>query len=317
MIKGLGCLALSWVVTLSVNATAHAITPNEAKDFLLYSPPHAMNKGVPSHYKNIEQLTAAMFSKDKTIRLGEGYRNYLTVKNQADLRNPYASYNVGLYQIINRETLKTNYSESLVYLKLASDGGIDDAMYSLALIYLNNTDQVANIINAGDIVKGGQYEKVIAEDKQKFKELGQQYILALAHKGHEKAFMTACNFFATGQYLEREITSAALCYNNAVKLFDSNIAKGLLAKIYFDVPEFDSIEFERLGIQLSKEAAAKGNVYAMVNLGERLIRPRHVPRDQVEAGVSLLRNAAAHGDDRAIALLNKYLGDDGVLRVSL
>lgn len=310
-IKGL----LSSVLFCSVGSSALAMDESMAEKILIHSPSPAMSKKIPPQYKDIEQLAVAMFSSDKKISLGEGYKNYLIVKNKADLSNPYASYNVGLYQIINRSFLKVDYNESLLYLKLAADGGIDDAMYSLALIYLNNTDEVAASINGPELIQSLRHKDVINEDKKRLREIGQQYVLDLARRGHEKAFMTACNFYTTGQIVTRSINNAALCYNNAINIFDSSIAKGLLAKIYFEVPEFNSIEFERLGVELSKQAATQGNMYAMVNLGKQLIKPNHIGRENVGLGVELLQNAAAHGDERAMDLLTQYLGDDGVLRM--
>lgn len=306
---------LSLLATVSFGVSADTITPEKAKEKLLYSPPTAMSKSIPAHYQNIERLTKPMFSSDRLVRYSSGYENYLALKNKADLRNPYAAYNVGLYQIINREKFGFNYSDSLIYLKLAVDGGIHDAMYSLAIMYLNNSDDVAKAINGPELIKGASYQKMIAEDKKQFRALGQQYILHLALNGHEKAYMTACNFFTKGEYFEKDVTSAALCYHNAIKVFDSSIAKGLLAKIYFDVPQFDSKEFEQLGIDLSKQAASQGSIYATVNLGKQLINPKHIGREHVGIGVQLLQGAAAHGDERAIAILKEYLGEDGVLRV--
>ncbi len=308
-------VAFSLLAIVSMGSSAATITPEKAKDKLLFSPPTAMSKSIPVHYQDIERLTKEMFSADLAVRYGVGHRNYQTLKNKADLNNPYAAYNVGLYQIINRAKFGFNYSDSLIYLKRAADGGIHDAMYSLALIYLNNSDEVAKAINGPDWLQDARYSKAISEDKKQFRALGRQYIISLALNGHEKAFMTACNLFAKGEYFDRDIESAALCYNNAIKLFDSSIAKGLLAKIYFDVPQFDSKEFEQLGIKLSKEAASQGSVYAMVNLGKQLIHPKHLGREHVGVGVQLLQSAAAHGDERAIQILTEYLGEDGVLRV--
>lgn len=315
MIKNFRLMALSVLAATSLNAMAGDLTPMTAERFLLHEPPHAKSKELPQQYKDIERLTPQMFSSNQAVRMGDGYRNYLVLKNRADLKHPYAAYNVGLYQIVNREALGVSYTDSLLYLKMAADGGVDDALYSLALIYTNNTDQVAKVINGSDLQQNVRMDEVIESDKKRFRELGQEYILTLAQRGHERGFMVACNYFTTGQFFEKDITKAALCYNNAVKVFNSNIAKGLLAKIYFDVPEFDSLEFEKLGIQLSREAAAQGNVYAMVNLGKQLIMPKHIGRGTVDIGVRLLQGAAAQGDERAIELLRKHLGEDGVLRV--
>lgn len=294
---------------------AHAdITPKQAETFLLQAPPKVLNTQVPKHYQTVERLTKAMFSNTAAERHGEGYRNYLIVKNYADLRNPYAAYNAGLYQVINRDKFGFKYTESLLYLKLAADGGVPDAKFALAQIYLNNTDEIAKLINGLSRLKGVDRNSAVVEDKQKFKALGQQYVLELAQQGHEKAYMTACNFYASGQYLQQDTIKAAVCYNNAIKSFDSSVAKSLLAKLYFEAPQFTDIEYERKGIEISKEAAAKGNMYAIVNLAKQLMKPNHAENLHLDIGLRMLQNAAAHGDEKAIDYLAQHLGEDGVMK---
>lgn len=289
------------------------ITPKQAEQFLLFQPPVPMSSQVPKQYKNLESLTKPMFFSGQQENLEQGYKNYLALKNKADMNNPYAAFNVGVYQAINQDKFKFDYKTTLMYLKRGADGGIDESKYALALIYANKPDEVATLINSNSRLQGSSFEAEIQKNEKQLRDLSNQYTLELARKGHKKAFMTACNYYVKGEYLEKSIQKAALCYNNAVRVFDSADARTYLAKIYFNLDYFDSIEFERQGVELSKKAIEQGSVYAMVNLGKQLIYPKHLPYSDLETGRILLQGAAAQGNKSAIKYLVEYFDNDGEL----
>lgn len=294
-------------------ASSAEITPKQAEQFLLVQPPVPMSNKVPKQYRDIESLTKPMFFMDQKENLEQGYKNYLTLKNKADMHNPYAAFNVGVYQAINQDKFKFDYKTTLMYLKLGSDGGIDESKYALALIYANKSNEVATLINSNNRLQGESFEAEVQKNELQLRDLSNQYILELARKGHKKAFMTACNYYVKGEYLEKSIQKAALCYNNAVRAYDLGSARGFLAKMYFDLDYFDSIEFEQKGVELSKKAIEQGSVYAMVNLGKQLIYPKYLPYSDVETGRLLLQGAAAQGDKTAIKYLVEYFDGAGEL----
>lgn len=290
------------------------ITPQQADQFLLIQPPTApMSSKIPSQYRNLENLTKPMFAANRKESLEQGYKNYLILKNKADMNNPYAAYNVGVYQAINQDQLKFDYKTTLMYLKRGADGGVDESKYALALIYASKSDEVANLINNNSRLQGQSFELEVQKNQKQLRDLSHQYVLELARKGQSKAFLTACNYYVRGEYLDKSVQKAALCYNNAVKVFDSGTARALLAKMYFNLDYFDSVEFERKGVELSKKAIEQGSVYAMVNLGKQLIDPKYLPYSDVETGRVLLQGAAARGDKAAINYLIQYFDSEGNL----
>lgn len=293
------------------------ITPEQANRFLTIQPPMAMKNTLPKQYRDLESMAKVMFFSDQKENAEQGYKNYLVMKNKADMNNPYAAYNVGVYQAIHQSKLKFDYKTTLLYLKKGADGGVDESKYALALIYANKSDEVSKIINTGSRLQGESFSAEVERNGRQLRELSHQYILELAKKGHERAFLMACNYYVRGEYLEKSIEKAALCYNNAINVFDSGVARGLLAKIYFDSGYFNSIEFEKLGIELSKKAVEQNNVYAMVNLGKQLIHPRYASNSNIETGRLLLQGAAAHGDKVALDFLIKNFDDEGRLKQPL
>lgn len=311
-------LIFSSLSLTSINTFAN-YTPSEAASFLQHNLPRVQADTHSKKYPYVEGLLEPMFSTNKKVAESQGYRNYLNVLNYANQGNPYASYNAGIYMMLNKEKFNFELTDILILLKKGSDGGIFDSKYSLALIYMNKAEDVAEILNKPqESVKTTEKDKkdrvaIIKRDAGRFRELSQQYILELASKGHEKAFLMACNYYVRGEFLPQDSLQAAVCYNNAVKGFNSNVAMGMLVKLYFDDPTFSGIEFEKKGIDLAKKASHKGNTYAMALLGKQLIYPKNLPYSDVEAGTKFLKMAANSGDELAISYMAKYFDGAGRL----
>ena len=86
-----------------------------------------------------------------------------------------------------------------------------------------------------------------------------------------------------------------------------------MAKIYFDGPDFNDVEFERKGMSLAQTGAEKGDTYAMAILGKQLIYPRHLAYSNIELGTQLIKTAAAHGDPIAIDYMRSLFDGAGRL----
>lgn len=297
------------------------ITPKQAEKYLLFTPPNPIHDDSKNKYSAVEKLVGPMFSPDLAVRYGQGYTRFLNVKNLADKGNPYAAYNTALYMLINREKFKFDYMQTLIYLKRAKDGDIADAKFALALIYMNQFDEVAKLINsqwsgASQTKQQKQaWEQGIKADTERLQHLSQQFILELAAMGHEKAYLHACNFYLSGVFLPKGSVMAAMCYDNAVRVFDSVAAKGLLLQLYFSDPAFNSLEFEQRGVALAKKVVVEGNARAMAVLGRQLIYPRHLPYSDPESGTALIQSAAAQGDELAHEYLQQYFDGAGRLLI--
>lgn len=301
------------------SVAAHAdITPVQAERFLLFNPPQPIKDPAKVKYAAVEKLVGPMFSTDLSMRYGRGYTHFLNLKNMADQGNPYAAYNVALYMLINREKFKFDYMQTLLYLKQAKDGDIADAKYSLALIYQNQFTEVARMINplASEQDKPSQkHQLTVQEDGKRLQHLSQQYILELSAMGHNKAYLSACNLYATGIYLPKDAVRAAMCYDNAIRVFDSMPAKSMLVQLYFSDPAFDSPVFEKRGVELAQKAVRLGDTRMMAILGRQLIYPKYLDYADVEAGSALIQSAAAQGDELAQRYLREYFDGSGRLLI--
>lgn len=287
------------------------ISTKEADYGLLTVPPAQYVQPHVVAYNLVENYTKPMFSKSEKLRLGLGYQNYKVVKNLADTGNPYAQYNAALYRILNEDYFEFDLPESLLMMKKAADSGVLDAKYSLAMIYQRRSLEISKLLNVAKNQKNNEAE--INNNANRLVDIGTQYVIEGAQKGHEKSFMMACNFYVRGHYLEKNSIKAAMCYENAVKVFKAPAAYGILAKIYFDDPHFDSLEYEKQGITLAKTGALLGDTFAMSILGLRLIYPKFIDYSDAETGTELIKAAFQHEDPTAKTYAQKYF--DGSWRL--
>lgn len=304
----------------SINLHAE-ITPAQAEVFLLKTPAHKYEFPKNNSVMRIEALAQPMFSSDDSVRYGQGLQNFKVLMNLIKNEdNPYALYNVGMYMMLNKNKLNFELSEALIYLKKASDLGVIDARYALALIYQSQFIEVSTLVNTENKnplsmsnKAKAELKQQIAKDGDNFKALANQYILQAAQKGYEKAFLLSCASYITGDFLPKNTVKAALCYDNARRFYDSPKAYGQLARLYFEDPNFDSYEFESKGIELAKMGMAKNDAYSMALLGRQLLYPRHQSYSNMEVGVKLIQGAAAVGEPIGIKFSREFLDGSGRL----
>lgn len=297
------------------------ISPSQADYFLIKNPAHKYKMPKTNNVMRVEALAAPMFSSDDNIRYGQGLQNFKVLRNLAlNDNNPYALYNVGMYIMLTKHKLNFELSDALLYLKRASDLGVLEAKYALALIYQSQFFEVSTLVNTENknplsmsTKAKEELAKQIDVDAQKFKKISNQYILEAAQKGFEKAFLLACSSYITGDLLPKNTIKAAICYDNAVRFYDSPIAYGRLAKIYFDSPEFDGYEFESKGIELAKKGMQKNDAYSMAILGKQLIYPKHLPYSNSELGIKMIQGSAAIGEPIAIKYSRDFFDGSGRL----
>lgn len=305
------------LTALNVNAE---ITQAQAASFLIHNPAQKYKLPNTVNRTSVEALTPPMFSLNEKVKFSQGLQNFKVLQNLSNRGNSYAAYNVGLYMMLNKSKLGFDFSEVLVQLKKASDQGVLDAKYSLALIYQQQFMEVSSLVNTENkaALKLSKKEELelknqIKADADEFKKIGQQYVLELAQLGHEKAFLASCNSYITGDFLKRSVLNAAVCYDNAIRIYDSHIAYGRLAKIYFDAPDFATPQFEQKGIDLAKVGAEKGDTYAMTILGKQLIYPNYLAYSNIDLGTQLIQGAAAHGDPIALDYMRSLFDGSGRL----
>lgn len=309
------------IILLLTALTANAeITSTDAAEFLLHNPAKKYKLPDKINITSVEALTNPMFSSNENIKFQQGLQNFKVLQNLSNRGNPYAAYNVGMYMMLNKDKLGFDFSEVLLQFKKASDQGVLDAKYSLALIYQQQFLEVSTLVNTKDKSQirlsekeKKELKKQIKVDGGKFKKIAHQYILELAQLGHEKSFLASCNSYITGEILRPSIINAAICYNNSIRIYETPIAYGRLAKIYFDAPDFNDLEFERKGISLAQIGTKKGDTYAMTILGKQLIYPNYPDNSNIELGIKLIKGAAAHGDPIAIDYMRSYFDDAGRL----
>lgn len=299
------------------------ITPSQADSFLLNTPAYKYKLPQSDNLARIEALAAPMFSSVESTRYGQGFQNFQVLLNRAKNENePYALYNVGMYMMLNKDKINFKLSEALVYLNKASELGVVDAKYALALIYRSQFMEVSTLVNTENknplklsTSAKKELQQQISKDADAFKQVAQQYILEAARLGHEKAFLMSCTSYQTGEFLPKNNQKAAVCYNNAIRYYDSSSAYGLLAKIYFSDPVFDSFEYETKGVELAKKGMEKNDSYAMAILGKQLVYPKHLNYSNAEVGVKLIQAAAAIGEPTGISYARQYLDGAGRLLV--
>lgn len=303
-------LITSIVFFLSIPAYAN-ISTKEADYSLLTHPPTKYVQPDVVAYNIVENYTKPMFSQNEKLRIGTGYQHYKVVKNLADTGNPYAQYNASLFRMLNEQYFEFDLPESLLMMKKSADAGVLDAKYSLAMIYQKRSLEISKLLNEANIQKDNEAE--INNNASRLVDIANQYILEGAQKGHEKSYMMACNFYVRGQYLEKNSRKAAMCYENAIKVFKAPAAYGILAKIYFDDPLFESLAYEKQGMLFAKTGALLGDTFAMSILGMRLIYPKFIDYSDSEIGTELVKAAFQNGDPTAKIYAKQYF--DGSWRL--
>lgn len=310
------------IFLLTALAAQAGVPSSDAASFLLQHPAPKYKLPDTAAITSVEELTKPMFSLYEKVKFIEGLKNFQILQNLSNRGNPYAAYNVGIYMMLNREKLGFKFSDALLQLKKASDQNVVDAKYALALIYQQRSIEVSTLVNTADqhqiiLSPKEQIElnKQIKKDEIQFKNIANQYLLELAQLGHEKSFLAACNFYITGEVLKRNFLNAAICYDNAIRIYDQSVAYARLAKIYFDAPDFDEAVFEKKGMSLAETGARKGDTYAMAILGKQLIFPKFSGHSNIEMGTQLIQAAAAYGDPIGIDYMRLYFDKSGKLLI--
>lgn len=300
------------------SAVSAEMSQQVADKFLIHNPVKPLVSKNNAYATQAESLAKAMFTGPYELRTTQGMQNYKVLLNYAKTGNPYASYNVGMYMVVHEGKFGFKLTDALLHLKIASDGGVDDAKYALALLYLNRADEISGLIQENSKSRGTGHmltQVNLNNDAQKLKQISYQYIMELASIGYQKAFLMGCNFYAKGQYLKQDLMNAALCYNNAIKTYNSSEAMGLLAKIYFQDKNFDSREFELKGIELANKASQMGDAYAMALLGKQFIYPKYLPVSDVKTGTALIFGSAESGNELGVTYKRQFFDGSGRLIV--
>ena len=179
--------------------------------------------------------------------------------------------------------VKQDLNKYITLLNAASDKENPEAMYELGNAYINGDGVIKNESKANDLY------------------------LKAANGGNAEAMNDLANNYQDGIGVPKDLNKAIEWYQKAVDLGDTESMNDL-AFIYKDEPNYKNLP---KALELLNEAIAKGDKFAMFNLGYNYIYGSELVAQNIPEGIKLLEMAAEKENMWALSELGQlyYIGE--------
>ena len=218
-----------------------------------------------------------------------------------------------------------NYAQDASFYEKYAKKGDKEAMYNLALCYLNGSTNLSQDYNTAIVWLSKAAKKKYAPAQHKLGlcylygigvltdyEQGYKLCSKAAEKQYPPAVYTMSNLYRDGMYVSKSLLLEMSYLNRAADLGDSDALCDLGSFYLYGNEEHEIQKDESKAYELTKKAADQNHPAALANLGVCYKFGVGTPKNETESLNAFMKAANAGNDIAQVEIGNAYLYGNGV-----